>query len=570
MRSYVRRQRTLIDSFGRDVMVDGHDKVTEIQKPIEYDKGLYPTAESLVRDVWEMLFQKPPTTTQLDMVNCLDVKDGYPAGSKILMAWRGAAKSLITSVYCIYRLWHNPDLKVLMVSARPERAFQGSEFIKRTLVTLPNLIPMVPLSHQRRGTRVFDVASASPSHMPSVKSVGINQTITGFRADLIICDDIEIFEDGLRKPVDLLPKIIELINLLTPTGEMVFLGTFQKRDSVYLRLVYEGIVKSAFMWPVLTPESIEQPIPKWEYGNYIKYLAKFLPPNSDFDERFTESVITDRKSDLKSYPTVFDIQYLLKLDAFDKTSNAFSINDLCFLDMRGFAFKDYAPEQLRLSQIPSNFPHIGQVFTYVHSGGMVEYTQKILVIDPSGEGGQSDTAFVVLGIARGKIYMLDCGSYNDGYGEMTLTAIANAAKSWDVPVVAIEKTYGGGIFSKLIAPYFFKIKPVRIDEINVTKYSGELGKLNRILHQLLPVISARKLVINTDIFTKTDAEKETSFTYQLATISNILLPKKNDLVDALALGVASLTPLLSYFDSPDNSYEKISFQRLSLRGGKLV
>lgn len=109
----------------------------------------------------------------------------------ILEGFRGVAKSFITCAYCVWRLWKNPQLKVMVVSASKDRADANAVFIKRIINALPFLSHLIPdpTKGNRDTQNLFDVAPAIPDISPSVKSVGITGQITGSRADLLISDD---------------------------------------------------------------------------------------------------------------------------------------------------------------------------------------------------------------------------------------------------------------------------------------------------------------------------------------------------------------------------------------------
>lgn len=62
---------------------------------------------------------------------------------------------------------------------------------------------------------------------PSMLAKGIGANITGLRADLIICDDVEVPRncDTALKRMDLREKLEELDYILTPQGMQLYIGT---------------------------------------------------------------------------------------------------------------------------------------------------------------------------------------------------------------------------------------------------------------------------------------------------------------------------------------------------------
>ena len=137
--------------------------------------------------VWKHLALPDPTPLQYDIANYLQTGPKR----KIIQAFRGVGKSWITSAYTLWRLYWNPQLNILVVSASKERADAFSTFTMRLISEMDLLAPLMPdfARGQRSSKIAFDVGPARASHAPSVKSAGIFGQITGSRADIIIADD---------------------------------------------------------------------------------------------------------------------------------------------------------------------------------------------------------------------------------------------------------------------------------------------------------------------------------------------------------------------------------------------
>lgn len=136
--------------------------------------------------VWKSIGLPAPTAIQYDIAKYLMT----PPGDRfIIEGFRGVAKSFLTCAYTVWRLWKDPQLKILGVSASKDRADANAVFIKRIIMLLPFLEPLLPQRGQRDTQNLFDVGLAVPDISPSVKSVGITGQITGNRADLLIADD---------------------------------------------------------------------------------------------------------------------------------------------------------------------------------------------------------------------------------------------------------------------------------------------------------------------------------------------------------------------------------------------
>ena len=137
--------------------------------------------------VWKHLKLPEPTPIQYDLAHYL----ATGSSRTIISAYRGCGKSWITSAYVLWRLLLDPQLNILVVSASKNRADDFSTFCLRLLYEMDILKHLYPKDNQRQSKISFDVAPALASHQPSVKSLGITSQITGSRASVVICDDVE-------------------------------------------------------------------------------------------------------------------------------------------------------------------------------------------------------------------------------------------------------------------------------------------------------------------------------------------------------------------------------------------
>lgn len=191
--------------------------------------------------IWRHLRLPQPTALQYDIAEYLQTKDRR----LIIEAFRGCGKSWITSAYVCYRLYLDPQINVLVVSASKTRSDDFSTFTLRLINEVPILQHLIPKENQRQSKIAFDVAPARASHQPSVKSVGIFGQMTGSRADLIIADDIETpintMTQGMRDRLS--EGVKEFESIIKPTGQICFLGTPQCEQSLYNALPERGYKK---------------------------------------------------------------------------------------------------------------------------------------------------------------------------------------------------------------------------------------------------------------------------------------------------------------------------------------
>src|SRR5690606_27083526 len=109
---------------------------------------------------WRVLGLPEPTPIQYEIAHFLQ----HGPRRKIIEAFRGVGKSWITAAYVIWRLWNNPHLKFLVVSASKDRSAAFSIFVKRLINEIPflhHLKPKPELGH-RDSNIAFDVGPTKP------------------------------------------------------------------------------------------------------------------------------------------------------------------------------------------------------------------------------------------------------------------------------------------------------------------------------------------------------------------------------------------------------------------------
>ncbi|AUE23224.1 DNA packaging protein B [Pseudomonas phage Pf1 ERZ-2017] len=217
--------------------------------------------------LWRALNLPKPTKCQIDMAKKLSAGDERRF---ILQAFRGIGKSFITCAFVVWKLWNNPDLKFMIVSASKERADANSVFIKRIIDLLPFLHELKPGPGQRDSSLAFDVGPAKPDHSPSVKSVGITGQLTGSRADILIADDVEVPNNSATQTArDHLGELVkEFDAILKPGGTIIYLGTPQTEMTLYRELEGRGYVTT--IWPARYPKD------QADWDSYGPRLAPML------------------------------------------------------------------------------------------------------------------------------------------------------------------------------------------------------------------------------------------------------------------------------------------------------
>ena len=193
-----------------------------------------------------------------------------------IQAAREHAKTTCLSVkYPLWRVGRDPDLRVMIVSKSAtlvttiiREIRQNIEGNKRLRVVFPSMKPDSPWSNtELQVKRTPDVILKDATFMGE----GLHGSLTGKRADLIIVDDpfdeAEVRTESQRKKVeDWIEKV--LIPVLTPNGEMVFVGTPWRYDDYWSRLEGKSIENGGNYvvkkYPAIKDYNLDTPVDKWD------------------------------------------------------------------------------------------------------------------------------------------------------------------------------------------------------------------------------------------------------------------------------------------------------------------
>ena len=448
--------------------------------------------------VWKHLNLPDPTPLQYSICDYLQ----HGPKRSIVMAFRGCGKSWITSAYVVWELLLDPSKNILVVSASKNRADDFSTFVLRLIQDMPVLQHLKPKENQRFSKLSFDVGPAGASHAPSVKSLGITSQLTGSRADIIICDDIEVANNaatqGMRDKLSEQVKETDAIIKPLDNSKIIFLGTPQTEDSVYQKLRERGY--KASIWPSEYPkESDASKIYGGDLSTFVgDNITEETVGTSTEPSRFTDLDLEERK--LSYGRSGYSLQFLLNPKLSDQDRYPLKINDLIIMDVD----VDLAPEKVVWSSDDDNtdreLPNVGLSGDRFRRpsntvGDMIPYTGSVLSIDPSGRG-KDETGYAVVKMLNGQLYVPDAGGIRGGYDEKTLKHLVAIAKDNKVNKVVIESNFGDGMFMELIKPLFRTTYPVTIEEVRHNKQ-----KELRIVDTLEPVLNSHKLIVDPKVIT---------------------------------------------------------------------
>lgn len=512
-----------------------------------------------LKHVWKHLGMPEPTWVQYSMAHFLQ----HGERRRGLLAFRGVGKSYITVAFVVWLLLRDPDTKVLVVSASKDRADDFTKFVLDIIGRVPMCQHLMPsMADGQRVSRVaFDVAGCKPSGSPSVKSKGITSAITGSRADYIIADDVEIPNNSLTQTMrdKLAHAVKEFDAILKPGGHIIYLGTPQTQNSIYNTLMGRGYVFR--IWPIMFPtnEQLDKygPLLSPDIRTSVEQQPGLATRPTE-PMRFHEKEIAER---LLSYGAVeFARQFMLDTRLADGIRFPLRLADLIVMDVH----REVAPDTVLWAsgpgQILDTLPNVGMDGDRLHrplafldpQGNpprMCPFQGRVMAIDPGGRGAD-ETAYAVVYMLHGMLFLMDSGGLRGGYSEENLTKLATIARDHKVNNVLVESNFGDGMFTALLIPYLKRYWPVSTEEVR-----SNLQKERRICDTLEPIVQQHRLIVDSKLF---DADlrstegypDESSHNYQLwyqftrVTRERGAL-RHDDRLDALAMAVAHFVTQLS-------------------------
>lgn len=451
--------------------------------------------------LWEALGLPEPTRIQYEIAKFLQ----HGPKRRMVLAFRGVAKTWLTGAYVLWRLYRNPLLQVLVVSASADHAAAVTSFILKCIIEVPWLNHLTPDEKKGHKTsaRNFDVNGCKVSVQPSVRARGITGQLPGNRADIIIADDIEIPKnsDTVGKREQLSKGTSEFSSILKPKGEIIFLGTYQNEESSYKDLPAKGY--KLFTVPARYPDEEQRKI----YGDTI---AEFIlddlesgvgrPGEPTDPARFDDEDLIERELELGR--STFAMQFMLLPTLISELLYPLRLRDLIVMSLS----PSHGPRTViwggGMEHTLPDLPNVGFKSDSFKRPAMYSKEQwdpwdaKHMFIDPAGRG-RDEIAYGISGHLAGKIGLLDVGGYLGGYEDVNLERLAKKAGEYDVDVVTIEDNFGGGMFAKLFKPVLAKYSSARIEEVHSV---GQKEK--RIIDVMEPVMNQHRLVVHDELITR--------------------------------------------------------------------
>lgn len=481
-------------------------KATEVRE-------LYPEFVDFAHDAMEFLGFKL-TWMQADIAMFMQ----YGPAQQMVSAQRGEAKSTIACLYGIWSLVQDPACRVLLISGAEDKAKENGILMKRLIMQWSLLDYLRPEKYEgdRTSDLEFDVhwSLKGVEKSASVNCMGLTGSLQGYRADVLIPDDIETTKNGLtatgREHIALLSR--EFSSICTH-GRIMYLGTPQTRESIYNALPRRGY--TVRIWPGRFPTLEEQE----RYGEYLApsildrlaILGDKVRSGYGLDgtrgaptdlERYTEEDLC--KKELDQGPEGFQLQYMLDTSLSDEMRQQLKLADLLFLDCERNAVPErlsWANDKRFRMDLRPEFPvERAHLHTPAFMSDCYTTIQNItMTVDPASDGGD-ELAYAVGGVIGPYIHLLSVGGYKGGFAEDNLEKLCAVVKHYGVKVVLVERNMGAGAVTRLIQNYFNGIDPNtgqrRITGVGIDERWAAGQKERRIIDTLRPVIQRHRFVVH--------------------------------------------------------------------------
>lgn len=475
-------------------------------------------------DASEHLLGFEPTWMQYDIA---DYVANGPIWSMV-QAQRGQAKTTITGCYAVWCLIHDPTTRILIISAGTSMAKQISTWCIQILNGMPELeIMRCDKSHHgaRASVEAYDIHHMlkGSDKSPSIACLGITSNMQGYRADLLIPDDIESSKNSLTQLMrEQLLHLTRDFSSINSTGKILYLGTPQSVDSVYNDLPSRDF--DIRIWPGRYPSVKEQ---QEHYGDMLApSLAARLEadpglrsgggPVGDLGQptdpgMMSEEILTKKQLDQgKAY---FNLQFMLNTALMDLDKYPLKLSDLIFYDMQReecpgkFYWTNDMSRRIELSPGTA----LGKELLYYSNGTHPEfmpYSTRVMSIDPAGGGQNGDeTGVAILYECNGYIILMHVTGFPGGTSPDVLSEIVELAEEWQCNEILVEKNFGFGAYTEAVRAACMNHRPEGSDpdappegyrcDIQETYATGQ--KELRIIDVMEPVMGRHRLVVNKSV-----------------------------------------------------------------------
>ena len=155
----------------------------------------------------------------------------------LLMAFRNSGKSTLVGLFCAWVLSENPNVRIMVLAADLALARKMTRNVKRIIERHPLCEGLKPKRVDQWASDQFTVNRTLELRDPSMLAKGISANVTGSRADVVICDDVEVPNtcDSAPKRDDLRERLSEIEYVMVPGGLQLYVGTPHTVHTIYAK-----------------------------------------------------------------------------------------------------------------------------------------------------------------------------------------------------------------------------------------------------------------------------------------------------------------------------------------------
>lgn len=436
---------------------------------------------------------------------------------KQIQAMRGCGKSVIAAIFCCWLWYCNPTIRIVYIGSNQDLTDASAKLVKYMLDNSPLLSHLKPQDEDqyqmRHGRKLknlggltnqvskFDVRGAGPHRDPSFTARPVFGGWTGHHPDIFLCDDCEIPENSLTelKRKRLMAKLLEAESLVLEDGMILYMGTPQTEDSIYLKLHAQGYLIRR--WPAELPNPADEKQTENVSPWLIERAEEEWRENEicpSYPERFGVEVLLEKMAKSRAY---YNLQMLLNPNLADEERYPLKLRNAIVFNCPS----DMAPRQIvwGTTDALDHIEHAGRNKDCWFGPGFVSpeyepFQGKVMYIDPKG-GGADSVGYAVVGFLNGVVYVLDAGALAPGQSGTSvevLRKLARTAFEFEVKHIIVESNWGG---SKDESTYAKLLQPIVAEEcgavqITVNHVSGQ--KEVRILDCLEPIFNCHRIVFS--------------------------------------------------------------------------
>jgi hypothetical protein len=501
----------------------------------------------------------------------------YGGNAIMIQAQRGQAKTTITAIFAVWCLIQAPAYRIMIVSAGAKKANEISKGIILIINAMPILSCMRPDRNEgdRTSTEAFDVhyTLRGDGMNPSVVCLGVTSNMQGYRADVLIPDDIESSKNALTLlQREQLMHLTKDFTSICSEGRIIYLGTPQSAESIYNSLPGRGY--KVRVWPGRFPTVEEEA----EYGDSLApYITNKMKADSGLrigggilgdkglpvDTRMHEDLLQFKEVDQGA--AYFKLQHMLCTKLSDTERYPLKLRDCIFMHLN----PDEAPgkitwlpkNDLLIPLYPGSSVRDEMYRPGYTSADLYKYGSKIMYVDPAGGGQNGDeTSAAIIGFLHGYIFVLDIKGFPGGIREDVMQGLSALSWEWQCNAIQVEENFGHGalasVWRDILNTYYKEASNGTILQGPSIEDVWESGQKElRICDVLEPVIARHHLIINEKLIgydvesvQKYPLERRATYMF-LHQLSRITRSKHSllhdDRLDAVAGGVRYFTTRLA-------------------------